>query len=501
MKTLYRASKVYTLSHPATGEWVLVDGRHVERVGTGEPPAADRVVELPGATIAPGFIDAHVHLTLTGIRLSRPDAGAARSAPELLELVRTTPPGVAGIAYLHGYDESKWSTPTLPTIDELDDVPHAVIVTRADAHVALANRAALLQSEAIDQTGLERGADGEPTGLVTQQANDRLQQWFTDSLSELEIEELQLRAAAAAAAHGVTTVHEMSLSTAHGLRDLDILLRHVSRLPVDVAAYLGTMDLGPVLDRGLSRIGGDLALDGSLGARTAFLSESYEEVGGNGVAYRQAEDLFAFLHDAHLAGLQVGLHVIGDAAIEQAVAAWERVYATLDSRQRRHFRARRHRLEHCEMPTPGQIERIAMLGLAVSVQPAFDAEWGGPGGLYEQRVGQRRAAAMNPFRDLLDRGIEVGAGSDSPITPLDPFAGLVALETHHDPSQAVSREEALRMFTWGGAKLGRQEDKKGHLDPGSHADLAAFDIDPLEPGSPGGAPILTVSLGREVHAT
>jgi predicted amidohydrolase YtcJ len=407
---------------------------------------------------------------------------------------------VAGITYLHGYDESAWDLPGLPGLAELDTVPHAIVLTRADAHVSLANTAALLQSGAMDLPGIERDDRGEPTGLASQQANDRLQQWYTDSLSSLEIEELQLQAAASAAALGITTVHEMSMPSAHGTRDFDVLAAHAKRLPVDVVAFLGTTDLAEALDRGLSRVGGDLALDGSIGARTAHMAEPYVG-GGHGVAYHDDEELFRFLSDAHVSGLQVGLHVIGDAAIEQALVAWERVYGTLDSRQRRHFRARRHRLEHCELPTQDQIERIAMLGLAASVQPSFDAAWGHPGGMYEQRLGEGRAMRMNPFHELVQRGIAVGAGSDSPITPLDPMQGIEALERHHDPSQRLAREDAFRLFTRGGARLAHQEDKKGHLEPGSHADLAAYDADPLDPSSGRPRPILTLSLGREVHAS
>jgi len=113
--------------------------------------------------------------------------------------------------------------------------------------------------------------------------------------------------------------------------------------------------------------------------------------------------------------------------------AWERVYQSLDSRERRHFRARRHRIEHFEMASTGQVERTAMLGLAVSVQPAFDLLWGGPGELYEVGLGPERSLSMNAFRSMLDRGVELGAGSDAPVTPLDPMLGVVALERHHDP--------------------------------------------------------------------
>ena len=500
MRTLYRASLVRTLDHPAVGEWVLIDDCHVERVGGGDAPRADRVVDLPGATIVPGFVDAHVHLTLTGIRQTRPGVSDVGSAAGLLQVARGVEPGVAGIVYLQGYDESKWADRMLPTLAALDEVvSRPLVVVRADTHVALANSAALQQSGAVDLPGVERTPSGEPTGVAAAQAGGRLQQWFVDSLSEHELEEFQLQAASLAAARGVTCVHEMALPDSHGVRDFEVLLAHAASLPVDLVPYVAMTDIGYVMDRGLSQIGGDLLLDGSLGARTAHLSEPYEGCTTRGLAYQEDAALFRFLHDAHLAGLQVAMHAIGDAAIEQAVSVWERVYLSLDSRERRHFRARRHRLEHFEMPSADHTERAAMLGLAVSIQPSFDREWGGEGGLYELRLGEARASRMNPFRTLVERGIELGAGSDSPITDLDPMLGIQALESHHDASQRFSREEAIRIFTLGSAKLAHQEGKKGRIRPGAHADFAVYDADPMS-ASEAVRPVLTVSLGREVFA-
>jgi hypothetical protein len=148
-----------------------------------------------------------------------------------------------------------------------------------------------------------------------------------------------------------------------------------------------------------------------------------------------------------------------------------------------------------------RMERAAGLGLAISVQPAFDAAWGYPGGLYEQALGWPRAAGMNPFRDLLQRGLEVGSGSDTPITTVDPMAAIAAFESHHDPVQRLSREEAVRVCTSGGARLAHLEDKKGTLEPGKHADFAAYDVDPIGADTLDGVrPILTVSLGRDVYA-
>jgi hypothetical protein len=270
---------------------------------------------------------------------------------------------------------------------------------------------------------------------------------------------------------------------------------------VDVVAYLATTDIPQAIDLGLGRIGGDLALDGSIGARTAWLWDTYLDRGDRGAAYLGDDELAEFFHDSHLAGLQVGVHAIGDRAIEQAISTWERVYGALDSRGKRHFRARRHRIEHFEMPDDSHLERAAMLGVAVSVQPAFDSNWGGPGQLYDVALGWERASRMNPFRDLLERGLVVGAGTDSPITDLDPFATLDALERHHDPVQRLSRDESLRLATTGSARLANHEDKKGALEPGMHADFAAYDADPLsQDRPPAPRPMVTVSLGRDVFA-
>ncbi|HEX9824436.1 MAG TPA: amidohydrolase [Actinomycetota bacterium] len=499
MRTLYRAARVRTLSATAEGEWLLVDGRHVERVGSGPPPEADRVVDLSGATVLPGFVDAHVHLTGTGMLVGGLDLSGASSREEAVAATREHLAAHPGPAMGQGFDESRWGSPELPSLADLDALSgEALLLLRTDGYLSLANTAALKASGALDLEGVER-ADGEPTGLLRGEANVAIQRWHFESLPDDALQDAQLRAAGLAASRGITCVHEMSMPDKRGRRDVEVLLGHLERLPLDTIVYIADMDLPYVIDRAFPRVGGDLFLDGSIGARTAAMLHDYED-GSNGELSHHEDELVEFLHNAHLGGLQVGLHAIGDAAIEQSLRAWERVYAALDSRGRRHFRARRHRLEHFETPSLGQVERAAALGLAVSIQPAFDSAWGGPGGMYEERLGRERSWQMNPFKTLLQRGIEVGAGSDSPVTPLDPMEGIWALENHHDPIQRMAREDAIRLFTVGGARLGHLE-KKGRLEPGSAADFAAYDVDPFDVPDPRGLhPILTVSRGREVFA-
>ena len=496
MRTLYRASRVVTLSHPTLGEWILVDDRHVQRVGTGEPPDAELTIDLPGTTIVPGFIDSHVHLTATGRSLANADVRESRSKQDFLALIRGRASDGVAVVHVEGFDETRWDTHELPTAQDLDAItPTPVVATRADGHISVVSSSTLAAIDLADADGVELDAERQPTGRLTKEANRRAVAWVEASYDTRRIEGFQLQAAGLAASRGVTAVHEMSLDAA----DLEVLLGHRSRLPVDVAPILASTSLPEAMERRLTAIGGDLPVDGSIGARTAALSHAYDDGADTGELYHDDDAMAEFFHAAHNAGLQVGVHAIGDRAIEQVLATWERVYLALDSRERRHFRARRHRIEHFVLPSADQIERTAMLGLAVSVQPAFDRLWGQAGGMYEERLGPARAMAAHPIRTMLERGIEVGVGSDAPVAPLDPMLAIAALEEHHEPTQRLTRLEGLKLHRVGSARLGRQDGKKGALEPGWHADFAAYDADPLEASTVEGLrPVLTVSLGREV---
>jgi predicted amidohydrolase YtcJ len=501
VKTLYLASRVRTMAFPPDGEWLLIDDRHVERAGIGDPPPADRTVDLPGTTILPGFVDAHVHLSGTGMALSGLDLAGAASREEVLDRVGDRVSAGEVPLLGQGMDETRWPAATLPTREELDALSgDPILLIRADGYVSVTNTAFLLASSIEGMEGIERQDDGSATGRLRGVANARAQLWYFESLPDGRVQDAQLRAAALAASRGVTCVQEMAIPDKRGRRDVEVLLDQQAQLPVDLVTYIADRDIPYVMERSYPRVGGDLFLDGSIGAHTAALSAPYQDGTEPGALAYDSDELAEFLHNAHLAGLQSGLHVIGDAAIEQALQVWERVYGALGSRERRHYRARRHRLEHFEMASPQQIERAAMLGLAISVQPAFDALWGGPGEMYERRLGPERSAGMNPFRTLVERGMEVGAGSDSPVTPLDPMLAVWALEHHHDPSQRMDRIRAIRMCTLGAARLAHLE-KKGRLEPGMAADFAAYEDDPFEVPDPREVrPVLTVSRGREVHA-
>jgi predicted amidohydrolase YtcJ len=197
----------------------------------------------------------------------------------------------------------------------------------------------------------------------------------------------------------------------------------------------------------------------------------------NGIRYRDDDDLFEFFMAAQDLGLQAAVHAIGDAAIEQAIATWERVADKVGVEA---VQARTHRIEHFECASDDHIERAARLGLAASVQPAFDLYWGGEDGLYARRIGWERARAMNRFKTMRDAGLLVGAGSDSSVTPLDPFLQMQALRTHHVREERIDAQTALDVHTVGSHALAAGSERRGAIHAGAVADLAWLDRDPVK---------------------
>jgi predicted amidohydrolase YtcJ len=272
--------------------------------------------------------------------------------------------------------------------------------------------------------------------------------------------------------------------------------------PVEVIPYWGGLDLRFVVERDLKQIGGDLWLDGSFGSHTAALTTPYHDrpTSGN-LEYDDATLTDLFMHATH-AGIQVGVHAIGDAAIEQAVRCWRAVEDALPDYLDGAVRRLRHRIEHAELIRPDLLEDIADLGLVVSAQPAFEATWGQPGGMYEQRLGPERAAWTNPYRELADRGVALAFGSDSNVTPMAPWDGVHAAEQRRVGRHALTRLEAISASTLGGRHAARQERFVGVVRAGMRADIAVFEGDPYDDGDPRGARcVLTLVKGRVTHGT
>ena len=178
---------------------------------------------------------------------------------------------------------------------------------------------------------------------------------------------------------------------------------------------------------GAAGLAGDLCIDGAIGSRTAALRDAYADADSRGARYLSQDEISDHLVACTRAGLQGGFHCIGDDAVAAAVEGLRQAARVLGPEP---IRAARHRLEHLEMVSAGDLETLAALGVVASVQPAFDAAWGRSGELYEQRLGPDRAAAMNPFGTLRRRGVPLAFGTDAPVTPLAGW-GMVRDAVHH----------------------------------------------------------------------
>ena len=270
---------------------------------------------------------------------------------------------------------------------------------------------------------------------------------------------------------GSARVHELGGPHLGPYEDLERVVSAGAEQGQHVVTYWGEQAtpslIEEVLADGVRGLAGDLCVDGAIGSRTAWLSEPYADAAESqhGARYLTVEEITDHLTLCTRAGLSGGFHCIGDAAVSAAVSGLVRVADELGVDA---VRRARHRLEHVEMVTPAQIATLARLGVAGSVQPAFDAAWGGPSELYEQRLGRRRAATMNPLADWHRSG---GAGRLRHGRTGDPARGLgmVADAVRHSrPDQRVGVGEAFAAATRGG-HLAAGDTDAGLLAPGQRA--------------------------------
>ncbi|MEO3755722.1 amidohydrolase family protein [Streptomyces sp. B6B3] len=503
---LLRHGRIHSPAVPGATA-LAVAGDRVTWIGR-EPAAedvaatADRIVDLAGALVTPAFTDAHVHITSTGLTLTGLDLAGAGSLAEALARVAgyATAPGHAADAVLlgQGWDAARWPERRPPSRAELDRAAggRPVYLSRVDAHSALASTALLDRVR-----GVTRLAGYHADHPLTGAAHHAVRRAAHGTLAPAQRAAAQRAALRHAAALGIGSLHECAGPEISSEEDLVGLLALAASEPGPrVVGYWAELvtnakDAERVRELGAAGAAGDLFADGSLGSHTAHLHAPYADAATRGTGYLTAEDTAAHLTACTEAGLQAGFHAIGDAAID-AVAAGARAAAARLGAPR--LRALRHRVEHAELIGPDAVATFADLGLTASVQPGFDAAWGGPDGMYAERLGPDRAAALNPYASLLRAGVPLALGSDAPVTPLDPWGTVRAAAEHRTPDHRIPWEAAFAAHTRGGWRaIGR--DDGGVLEPGAPADYAVWET--VE-GAQGAEPprcLRTVVAGRTVY--
>ncbi|MFE0135577.1 amidohydrolase [Streptomyces sp. NPDC059037] len=479
---LLRGGDVHSPADPFATAMVVERG-HVAWVGSEGAADAfadgvDEIVDLEGALVTPAFTDAHVHTTATGLALTGLDLTGARSLDEALALVRehTAVRPHDRVLLGHGWDAARWPGGRPPTRAELDEATggRPLYLSRIDVHSAVVSTALLdLVPGVTGRTGFQADAP------LTADAHHAVRAAALGALTPQQRTDAQRAALRRAASLGIGSVHECAGPDISGEDDLTGLLRlaagEAGPRVVGYWAEQGAEGIARAKELGAVGAAGDLFVDGALGSHTACLHEPYADAGHTGTAYLDAAAVAAHVIACTEAGVQAGFHAIGDAAMTAVV---EGIRAASEKVGLPRVRAARHRVEHAEMLTPETIAAFAELGLTASVQPAFDALWGGDDGMYVQRLGAERARTLNPYAALLRTGVPLAFGSDSPVTPLDPWGTVRAAAFHRTLEHRVSVRAAFTAHTRGGWRaIGR--DDAGVLVPGAPADYAVWRTDDL----------------------
>ncbi len=434
-----------------------------------------RIVPLNGRLVTPAFVDAHVHTIQTGQVMSGIKLGATHSVTEVLDAVAdyATRHRAARVIIGQGWDEGPWPDPRPPLRTELDRAApgRLVYLARVDVH------SAVVSTSLLDELP---GIDAEPgfsaAGWLTRDAHHRCRSRLDDLFSDAERRAAARLALGTAARQGIGTIHEQGGTHLCPLEDLTRVREVGTELGLDTVTYWGELASPDAVARargvGAEGLAGDLCTDGAIGSRTAALSRPYEDADSLGFRYLEVDQIAAHVVACTLEGLQAGFHCIGDAAVAATIEGFRVAARQVGTAA---IRAGRHRLEHLEMCGEVDIPVLAELGIMASMQPRFDAWWGGPGQLYETRLGRDRSTGMNRLGSLQRAGVGLALGSDSPVTPMAGWGAVRDAVQHWQPQERLSVAEALAAATIGGHRAARN-DRGGILAPGAPATLTISDL-------------------------
>lgn len=457
--------------------------------------AGDYRMDAGGRTLLPGLIDAHGHVMHLGYQALSIDLSNTTSLDEALEKIRVYVAANPRARWIRGggWNQVAWKLGRFPTAAELDRAvaDRPVLLSRVDGHAvwgnSLAVKAAGVTAATKDPAGgrIERGVSGAPAGVFVDAAQDLIER-AAPPPTGAEAEAALAKALEIMGSVGLTGVGDAGVSPEEWT--LYRSFGDAGRLTARIYALAGGMQaldqIAPVRplpwlyeDR-LTLQAVKLYGDGALGSRGAWLKAPYaDDPKNSGLQFVADAKLQNWISRASFAGFQVAVHAIGDAANKQVLDAYALNAPT-------YGKALRHRIEHAQIVSPGDLPRFAALGIIASMQPTHATS---DKAMAADRVGEDRLAGAYAWKTLLTSGAHLALGSDFPVESPNPFFGIHAAVTRQDhadqpdggwrPQEALSRAEAFAGFTTGAAYAEKMEDRIGTLEPGKWADFILVDRD------------------------
>ena len=449
-----------------------------------------RDIDLKGAAAFPGFVDAHAHLTGIGLRELTLNLDKTDSVESLVAAVQAYAAAHPdGPIYGRGWIETHWPEKRFPNRADLDRAApgRIVVLERADGHAVVASTAALAKASVTHDTAapaggqILKGQDGQPSGMLIDHAQSLVAGVIPPPSPALKRQALE-KAGALYASRGWTGLGNMSVEAP----DLVILTKLAAdkKFSLRVDNYMDpsgaeeVLAKGPFADAtGLIRVRGiKLYMDGALGSRGAALLEPYSDAEGLGLQLTPQDKGLALMKRARAVDAQVAMHAIGDRGNRM----------TLDWFEESLFgdTTARWRIEHAQIVADTDLPRFAKLGVIASMQPSHAI-----GDLYfaPARLGQDRLHEGYRWKDFLDSGAVIAAGSDAPVEVGDPRIEFYAAVYRHGLdgfanadwhlNEVVTRDQALRMLTWAPAYAAFAEKDRGTLEAGKKADVTVFSKD------------------------
>jgi predicted amidohydrolase YtcJ len=477
------------------GGRIVATGSDDEMMAISGP--GSEIIDLDGRCVIPGLVDAHVHFQSFSLALQRIDLAGSKDVQNALARVAAAAGNDPGNDWLEGrgWNQAEWPGARFPTAVELDTVTgdRPALLVHRSGHAAWANTRALqlaaITASTPDPAGgqIQRDTSGRPTGILFEKAIDLLDD-FVPRPSENQTKEAMRLGQETCLRAGLTGIHDFDGRTCfRALQALhqggELTLRVVKNIRVRYLDHAIGLGLKSGFGDEWLRIGGvKMFADGALGPRTALMLAPYEgEPENRGIVVTDKEEMMDYASRASAAGLSLTVHAIGDRANHDVLDVYEAVRA---EEQARGSAGLRHRIEHFQIAHPLDFQRLADLNVVASMQPIHatsdmemaDRHWGD------------RAENSYAWRRVLDTGGLLVFGSDAPVEPIEPLAGIHAAVTRRRadgspgpegwrPEQRLTIDEAIRGFTMGPAEMTGQQAQLGSISPGKLADLTIFDRD------------------------